>query len=568
MIFLYASPILSGFSNYLWPLLLGSRDMAFPRLNAFSYWVYLAAAHSSFTRLPDRSWAERRLVQLCPLCREGRSIPASTRISTRSAWSARHLDHGRRRQFHRHRLQDARARHVDQSTADHGLGHADRERRQPDRRSPPSASPSSCCGWIASSAPASSSQAEGGQPLLWQHLFWIFGHPWVYAIVLAGDGHGFGWAAGLLPAARWSATSIVALSTVATMILGFGVWVHHMFATGLPGLSAQLLLGRLDRHHLSECGRGIRLARDDLDGAAGDHHRLPVLRLDDRAVRDRRRFRLHDRERAGRLAADRHLFHRRPHPLRADRHQRVPGRRRDLFLVPEDDRPASWTSGSAAGTSGRCSSASTWLPADAPDRAARHAAPGLYLSRRAWAGTRSTSSRRSAVSSSPSASCSSSSTAWISWRRACAFAGPEPMGRANAGMERRPSPPPPYNFAVIPTIASRHPLWEDEAGGERGAHARSHRGMTARRTARRPSPPAPMDAEPERIVPKCPRIVMRRSLVDDAAFSILFVGHASEDADRWRRWVGSIIFGSLLLWLWPRRQLLERRPVEPEAAHG
>jgi heme/copper-type cytochrome/quinol oxidase subunit 1 len=37
MIFLYASPILSGFSNYLWPLLLGSRDMAFPRLNALSY---------------------------------------------------------------------------------------------------------------------------------------------------------------------------------------------------------------------------------------------------------------------------------------------------------------------------------------------------------------------------------------------------------------------------------------------------------------------------------------------------------------------------------------------------
>ena len=43
MIFLYASPILSCFSNYLWPLLFGSRDMAFPRLNALSYWVYLAA---------------------------------------------------------------------------------------------------------------------------------------------------------------------------------------------------------------------------------------------------------------------------------------------------------------------------------------------------------------------------------------------------------------------------------------------------------------------------------------------------------------------------------------------
>ena len=34
---------LSGFSNYLWPLLLGSRDMALPRLNAFSYWIYLCA---------------------------------------------------------------------------------------------------------------------------------------------------------------------------------------------------------------------------------------------------------------------------------------------------------------------------------------------------------------------------------------------------------------------------------------------------------------------------------------------------------------------------------------------
>jgi heme/copper-type cytochrome/quinol oxidase subunit 1 len=43
MIFLYALPVLSGFSNFLWPLLLGSRDMAYPRLNALSYWIYLAA---------------------------------------------------------------------------------------------------------------------------------------------------------------------------------------------------------------------------------------------------------------------------------------------------------------------------------------------------------------------------------------------------------------------------------------------------------------------------------------------------------------------------------------------
>jgi len=61
MIFLYALPILSGFSNYLFPLVLGSRDMAFPRLNAFSYWVYLAAGlfmYASFLvgAVPNDGW--------------------------------------------------------------------------------------------------------------------------------------------------------------------------------------------------------------------------------------------------------------------------------------------------------------------------------------------------------------------------------------------------------------------------------------------------------------------------------------------------------------------------------
>ncbi|MCW2283989.1 hypothetical protein M2323_001602 [Rhodoblastus acidophilus] len=43
MMLLYASPVLSGFSNYLFPLTLGARDMAFPRMNALSYWIYLAS---------------------------------------------------------------------------------------------------------------------------------------------------------------------------------------------------------------------------------------------------------------------------------------------------------------------------------------------------------------------------------------------------------------------------------------------------------------------------------------------------------------------------------------------
>src|SRR6185369_7228163 len=52
MIFLYALPVLSGFSNFLWPLMLGSRDMAFPRLNAFSYWLFLFAGIFLYVSFP------------------------------------------------------------------------------------------------------------------------------------------------------------------------------------------------------------------------------------------------------------------------------------------------------------------------------------------------------------------------------------------------------------------------------------------------------------------------------------------------------------------------------------
>jgi heme/copper-type cytochrome/quinol oxidase subunit 1 len=82
----------------------------------------------------------------------------------------------------------------------------------------------------------------GGQPLLWQHLFWIFGHPWVYAIVLPAMGMV---SDGLPVFCRRPLVgySLVALATVATMIFGFGVWVHHMFATGLPTLGLSFFSG-------------------------------------------------------------------------------------------------------------------------------------------------------------------------------------------------------------------------------------------------------------------------------------------------------------------------------------
>jgi heme/copper-type cytochrome/quinol oxidase subunit 1 len=76
----------------------------------------------------------------------------------------------------------------------------------------------------------------GGHPLLWQHLFWIFGHPWVYIVVLPA----MGIVSDMVPTfARRPLVgyTFVALATISTGILGFGVWVHHMFATGLPQMA-------------------------------------------------------------------------------------------------------------------------------------------------------------------------------------------------------------------------------------------------------------------------------------------------------------------------------------------
>ncbi|MGQ0698343.1 MAG: cytochrome c oxidase subunit I [Panacagrimonas sp.] len=78
--------------------------------------------------------------------------------------------------------------------------------------------------------------ARGGDPLLWQHLFWIFGHPEVYIIFLPA----MALVATIVPTfarAPVAGYSWVVLSAVGTGFLSFGLWVHHMYTTGLPGIS-------------------------------------------------------------------------------------------------------------------------------------------------------------------------------------------------------------------------------------------------------------------------------------------------------------------------------------------
>jgi cytochrome c oxidase subunit I+III len=76
----------------------------------------------------------------------------------------------------------------------------------------------------------------GGDPLLWQHLFWFFGHPEVYIIFLPAAGL----VSMMVPALVQTPLvgyRFIVLALIATGFFSFGLWVHHMFATGIPGLS-------------------------------------------------------------------------------------------------------------------------------------------------------------------------------------------------------------------------------------------------------------------------------------------------------------------------------------------
>jgi cytochrome c oxidase subunit 1/cytochrome c oxidase subunit I+III len=235
MIFLYAGPILSGFSNYLWPLLLGSRDMAFPRLNALSYWIYLIAgiylyvsfplgispnagwfnyvpyASAAYNAGPNIDFYVLGLILLGISTTVGSANFIVTLMRTRAPG-----------------MSVNRLPILVWGTLTASVGNI---------LAIPSVSLACFLLWMDRQFGTHFFDVgQGGQPLLWQHLFWMFGHPWVYAIVLPALGIV---SDGLPTFCRRPLVgyTAVALATVTTMILGFGVWLHHMFATGLPSLS-------------------------------------------------------------------------------------------------------------------------------------------------------------------------------------------------------------------------------------------------------------------------------------------------------------------------------------------
>ncbi|HUA86242.1 MAG TPA: cytochrome c oxidase subunit I [Bryobacteraceae bacterium] len=231
MVFLVVVPMLLGLANYLTPLMIGARDMALPRLNAFSFWVFLFGGfllYFSFVsgHAPAAGW-----FSYAPLSEKG----YSTRYGL-DYWALALLGIG----------VGTIATAINLIVTIINL----RAEGMTIRRLPlfvwmvlvnsfliifalPALNASLVMLLIDRQLSAHFfTVMGGGSPILWQHYFWSFGHPEVYIMVLPA----FGIISEVIPVFSRKPIfgyGFVAASTVAIALLSLGVWAHHMFAVGL-----------------------------------------------------------------------------------------------------------------------------------------------------------------------------------------------------------------------------------------------------------------------------------------------------------------------------------------------
>lgn len=235
MVFLVGMPIIAGFGNYLIPLMIGARDVAFPRLNMFGFWVYMAGGiflYSSFFMggAPDGGW-----FGYTPLT----SSPYSSGIlpgNGTNFWAVGLL-----------------LLAVGSTTSALNFIVTVVNMRAPGMklmRMPVFVWMMTIISFLTVFAlPVFSAalimvyfdrnfgttfffSATGGDPLLYQHMFWIFGHPEVYILILPG----MGIVSEILPVFARKPLfgySVIVFSGIAIGFVSWGVWAHHMFASGL-----------------------------------------------------------------------------------------------------------------------------------------------------------------------------------------------------------------------------------------------------------------------------------------------------------------------------------------------
>jgi len=231
MIFLVVVPALLGLGVYLVPLMIGARDVAFPRLNAFGYWMYAlggcllyfsflahdapAAGWFAYTPLSEKPysnlqgidfWALSLLVVGIGTSATGLNIISTIATMRAEGMSMRHLP-----LFAWMSLINSFLIVGAMPALNAALVMLLVDRQIDGNFFKP---------------------AAGGSPVFWQHVFWNFGHPEVYIMVLPA----FGIISEVIPVFSRKVIygyAAVAGSTVAIALLSFGVWAHHMFAVGL-----------------------------------------------------------------------------------------------------------------------------------------------------------------------------------------------------------------------------------------------------------------------------------------------------------------------------------------------
>ena len=233
MMFLFAVPIFEAVAILILPGMLGARDLPFPRLSAFGFWCYLiggvfVCGSIFFNAAPDAGW-----FMYPPLSTEQSGIGADiwllglSFIEVASIAAAVELIVG---------VLKCRApgMHIN-LTPLYGwyvlvVGGMILFAFPPLIAGDILFELERLLGWPFFDV------TRGGDPILWQHLFWIFGHPEVYIIFLPA----IALLAMIVPTfAQREITgySWIVLSALGTGFLSFGLWVHHMFTTGLPSVS-------------------------------------------------------------------------------------------------------------------------------------------------------------------------------------------------------------------------------------------------------------------------------------------------------------------------------------------
>ncbi len=235
MMFLFAIPMFEGLAVYLLPKMLGSRDLAFPRLTAYGFWCYVfGGAMMIFSLLagiaPDSGWfmypplsstinspginSDFWLIGITFV--EISAIAAAVEITvTILRYRAPGMSLARMPIFAWYALVTA----VMILTG-----------------FPPLILGSILLELERSFGLPFFQVAEGGDALLWQHLFWLFGHPEVYIIFLPAAGA----ISTILPVmsrTRLLGHQWVIAAAISLAVLSFGLWVHHMFTTGIPHLA-------------------------------------------------------------------------------------------------------------------------------------------------------------------------------------------------------------------------------------------------------------------------------------------------------------------------------------------